>query len=140
MTDTTDIKLEVMQALARYAVAIDSDDRATYVGCFDAEGALGYEGPDGASTMHVTGHAAIGRVFDAQLAHKRGRTRHLTSLPFFEALEGGSVRTRTPFVVTVAVGRDVRTIASGFYRDTWVVDDAGARLRERVVALDAPLS
>lgn len=140
MPDTLSLKLDVMQALARYTLAVDSDDRDTYLACFDPDASLGYEGPDGVSTLHVTGHRAIGRIFDAQMAHKRGRTRHLAGMPYFDAVEVGSVRTRTPFVVTLAVEREVRTFASGHYRDTWVVDERGARLRERVVVLDAPLS
>lgn len=132
-------RLAVLDALARYTLAADGDDAAAYVACFTDDAALAYEGPDGVETTRVTGARAIGRVFAAQLAHRRGRTRHVASVAAFEALDERTADTRTPFVVTVAVGREMRLVASGVYRDRWTFVDGTARLVERIVALDAPL-
>lgn len=139
MSDASNTRFLVLDSLARYALALDADERETYLATFEAEATLAFEGPDGVVTLEVRGTRAIGKVFDAQLAHRRGRTRHVPGLPLFDAVDATSARTRTPFVVTVAQGPDVRAIASGLYRDVWVVEGDRARLASRVVVLDAPL-
>lgn len=132
-------KLAILDVLARYTLAADGEDAEAYVAAFAEDAELAYEGPDGVETTRVRGLAAIARVFAAQLAHRRGRTRHCTGLPAFDAFDAEAIRSRAPFVVTAVFGREVRTVASGHYRDRWVWVDERPRLLERVVVLDAPL-
>lgn len=130
-------RMAIAEQMIRYSFAVDDRDASAYLALFTEEAELVFVGPDGAETMRMKGKARIAKVFEAQLRHNAGQTRHLPTSPAFHSLEAERARTRAPFAVTMIAEGRPRVIATGCYDDEWMLSQGEWKLAVRRVVLDA---
>lgn len=134
---TLEARSAIAEQMIRYSFAVDDRDPVAYLGVFAEDAELVFVGPDGLETMRVRGRGRIGKVFEAQLRHNAGQTRHLPTSPVFRSLEAERASTRAPFIVTMIAEGRPRVLATGCYEDQWMLSQGEWKLALRRVVLDA---
>ncbi|MFO0691960.1 MAG: nuclear transport factor 2 family protein [Polyangiales bacterium] len=132
-----DARQAIAEQMIRYSFAVDDRDPTAYLAVFTEEAELVFVGPDGAETMRMKGKSRIAKVFEAQLRHNAGQTRHLPTSPVFRSLEAERASTRAPFIVTMIAEGRPRVLATGCYEDQWMLSQGEWKLALRRVVLDA---
>lgn len=144
---TADIHQLIARAQADYARCIDDGDLGQWPGFFTSSCVYRVTTADNhrrglpGSMIYLASHGMlIDRVASLRDAnvYERHMYRHLLGQPYVISDDGVEARSETSFMVA-RIMRDGSTdlFATGRYADVYVRDDAGVRLRERVVICDS---
>jgi anthranilate 1,2-dioxygenase small subunit len=82
-------------------------------------------------------HDRVSALRDANI-YERQSYRHILGQPAILDEKDGVYRCETPFIVArILADGDTDLFATGVYRDQYVVNGGGAKLRERIVVCDS---
>jgi anthranilate 1,2-dioxygenase small subunit len=144
---TQDIHQLIARAQAEYVRCIDDGDLALWPEFFTTScvyrvtTADNYRRGLAGSMIYAASHGMlvdrVASLRDANI-YERHAYRHLLGQPHVISDDGGQARSETSFMVA-RIMRDGTThlFATGRYCDVYVRDEAGVRLRERVVVCDS---
>ena len=144
---TQDIHQLIARAQAEYVRCIDDGDLGQWPGFFTTSCMYRVTTADNhrrglvGSMIYAASHGMlVDRVVSLRDAniYERHAYRHLLGQPYVISDDGAETRSETSFMVT-RIMRDGTTdlFATGRYCDVYVRDEAGVRLRERVVVCDS---
>ena len=82
-------------------------------------------------------HDRVSALREANI-YERQSYRHILGQPMILDDHGSMYRCETPFIVArILLDGDTDLFATGIYRDQYVLDGSGAKLRERIVVCDS---
>jgi anthranilate 1,2-dioxygenase small subunit len=144
---THDIHQLIARAQAEYVRCIDDGDLTQWPGFFTPSCMYRVTTADNhrrglaGSMIYLTSHGMlvdrVASLRDANI-YERHAYRHLLGQPYVTSDTSAEVHSETSFMVA-RIMRDGTTdlFATGCYRDVYVRDEAGVRLRERIVVCDS---
>ena len=134
----TDTKLEILELLARAALALDERDLPLLESCFAPNAALSVEIAGGAGPTRFEGRSAVMRLMRDSLAAQRDKRRHVTTNTHFVAKHGEEISLVSNLTLTSVENGAIRLVTSGLYRDRVRHDGGRWVLAERRIDLDLP--
>lgn len=128
MIGTAIDKVEIVEVLARFDLAVDSADIEAYVALFTENAVLETNGTT------ARGHEALRALFVEETTLARGR-RHLSLNPVVLSTEGDSA-TATSYLVVIEAEKAPAVVASGVFFDTLQRVDGRWKLARRKLVVD----
>jgi hypothetical protein len=132
----TEMKLEILELIARSAYALDERDPAMLEACFAPNAVMVIEIAGGSGPARFEGRDRIMGLMRDSMAAQKDKRRHVTTNTIFLAKSGGEVSLVSNLTLTSVENGSIRLATSGLYRDR-VRKPAGRWLLvERRVDLD----
>jgi 3-phenylpropionate/cinnamic acid dioxygenase small subunit len=132
----TEMKLEILELLARSAYALDERDVAMLESCFAPNALMAIQIAGAAAPARFEGRDQIMRLMRDSMAAQKDKRRHVTTNTLFLAKSGGEVSLVSNLTLTSVENGAIRLVTSGLYRDR-VRKEAGRwQLVERRIDLD----
>jgi anthranilate 1,2-dioxygenase small subunit len=143
----SDILATIVRAQCAYIRCLDTDRLEDWPGFFAdpclykiTTAANERDGLDGAiifaNSLGML-HDRVSALRDANI-YERQSYRHILGQPMMLDDRRGTYRCETPFIVArILLDGDTDLFATGVYRDQYVLDGGGAKLRERIVVCDS---
>jgi anthranilate 1,2-dioxygenase small subunit len=143
----SDILATIVQAQSAYIRCLDTGRLEEWPGFFGdpcvykiTTAANERDGLDGAIIFANSPgmlHDRVSALREANV-YERQSYRHILGQPMILDELGGMCRCETPFIVArILLDGDTDLFATGVYRDQYILDGGGAKLRERVVVCDS---
>jgi anthranilate 1,2-dioxygenase small subunit len=143
----SDILATIIRAQCAYIRCLDTDRLEDWPGFFGdpclykiTTAANERDGLDGAIIFANSPgmlHDRVSALREANI-YERQSYRHILGQPMMLDDRGGTYRCETPFIVArILLDGDTDLFATGVYRDQYVLNGSGAKLRERIVVCDS---
>jgi hypothetical protein len=114
----------IRQLLARYSVALDLADRATFETCFASDAYFAESGLPGEPAARFEGRQAIGEFAARFFPTAAGQIRHWSSPPLIDGDGLHAVGTSFLMVLRTGTAPGTGVILTGIYRDRYTkIDD-----------------
>ncbi len=130
-------RLAIENVLATWALGYDDRRPELMERCFTADATMTLHIGDAETMGPYVGRDEVMRHFTDHHEIQTDQRRHVVTNVTLELDEPTEARTTSVLTLFVVEGGAVRVQATGVYRDHFVEEDGGWRIRERVLRLDA---